>query len=84
MVPGKSSIFYKYISCINCQHSAEDRFIFVIDVYCRTYNANGPVEEIKLVDDALNVVRVDVEDDEHLKLMVRRVVVEMSELILKV
>ena len=84
MVPGKSSIFYKYICCINCQHSAEDRFIFAIGVECRMYNVEGPVEEIKLVDDALNVVRVDVEDDEHLQLMVRRILVEMSELILKV
>ena len=30
-------------------------------------NEEGPVEEVKLVDHALNVVRVDVEDDEHLQ-----------------
>ena len=27
----------------------------------------GPVEEFKLIDHALNIVRVDVEDDEHLQ-----------------
>ena len=30
-------------------------------------NEEGPVEEVKLIDHALNIVRVNVEDDEHLQ-----------------
>ena len=32
-----------------------------------TKDGEGPVEEFKLIDHALNIVRVDVEDDEHLQ-----------------
>ena len=56
----------------------------MIDVDCRTYNVDGPVEEIKLVDDALNVVRVDVEDDEHLQLMVRVMMKVIMEVMMRV